>query len=125
MLYYMMTNSSAVVLGQRLNNLKGTAGKECILTYRTVAQDIAKRRAFREVLRFHAALSDRNRLLALSLLKYRSELCACEIQAALGISHPAVSHQMGILVSAGLVEKERSGKWIHYRLTPKGAEVVP
>ena len=53
-------------------------------------------------------------------MRKSGELCACEIQAALGLSHPAVSYHMSMLVQAGLVRSERRGKWIHYTLTPEG-----
>lgn len=73
----------------------------------------------------HAALADRSRLTAVALLARADELCNCEIQAALDLSHATVSHHMGILRDAGLVESQRAGKWVYYRLTDAGRTVAP
>ena len=73
------------------------------------------------------ALSDPTRVRILSLLKSRGRsccdliarnepgLCACDIQKAVGLSQAAVSHHMGLLRRAGLVEAEKRGRWIYYR----------
>jgi ArsR family transcriptional regulator len=73
------------------------------------------------------ALSDPTRVKILSLLKAkgrsccdlisRSEpgLCACDIESAVKLSQAAVSHHMGLLRRAGLVEAEKRGRWIYYR----------
>lgn len=43
-------------------------------------------------------------------------VCACDIVALLGVSPSTVSHHMGILRKAGLVEGEKRGLWMHYTL---------
>jgi ArsR family transcriptional regulator len=43
-------------------------------------------------------------------------VCACDVEDMLGLSQPAVSHHLKILVQAGLVEAEKSGRWVYYRL---------
>ena len=43
-------------------------------------------------------------------------VCACDLQGPLGLSQPAVSHHLKILVQAGLVLTEKSGKYVYYRL---------
>jgi len=121
----MMTAANVVALGQRLHKLTGVPDAECVPRYRTMAASLGREPAFGKALGRFVAVADRRRLLALAMLKRKGELCACEIQAALGVSHPAVSHQMGILVRAGLVERDRRGKWIHYRLTSDGADILP
>ncbi len=121
----MMTAASFVALNQRLHKLTGEPEKECVFTYRTLAEEVGRYPAFESALQRYAAVADKGRLLALSLLKRKGELCSCEIQAALGVSHPAVSNQMAILLRAGLVVRERRGKWVHYRLSPGGAAVAP
>ena len=73
------------------------------------------------------ALSDPTRVKILSLLKDRGRscceliarnepgLCACDIETAVKLSQAAVSHHMGLLRRAGLVEAEKRGRWIYYR----------
>jgi ArsR family transcriptional regulator len=73
------------------------------------------------------ALADPTRLKILSLLKAKGRsccdliarnepgLCACDIEQAVGLSQAAVSHHMGLLRRAGLVEAEKRGRWMYYR----------
>ena len=113
------------VLGERLARLTGTAASCCLPEYASVASSIRRSRGFTDSLRRLKALSDENRLLAAALLRRRGELCACEIQAATGLTHATVSHHMGVLVDAGLVEVRRQGKWMYYRLKENADQVLP
>jgi ArsR family transcriptional regulator len=73
------------------------------------------------------ALADPTRLKILDLLKARGKsccdliareergLCACDIEAAVGLSQAAVSHHMDLLRRSGLVEAEKRGRWMFYR----------
>ena len=65
-------------------------------------------------------LSDGTRLQILWLLCH-SEECVCNIAAAVGMSMPAVSHQLRNLKQAGLIRSRREGKEVYYSLmdTPK------
>ena len=45
-----------------------------------------------------------------------SELCVCDIAAALGMTKSAVSHQLRFLRDADLVKNRREGKSIFYSL---------
>jgi ArsR family transcriptional regulator, arsenate/arsenite/antimonite-responsive transcriptional repressor len=72
------------------------------------------------------ALGDPTRLKILELLKAKGRsccelisptekgLCACDVEAAVGLSQAAVSHHMGLLRRAGLVVAEKRGRWIFY-----------
>ncbi len=80
------------------------------------------------------ALGDSTRLRILELLRSRGKsccrlisrrergLCACDIEEAVGLSQAAVSHHMGLLRRAGLVEAEKRGRWMHYRRNEEGLE---
>ena len=73
------------------------------------------------------ALSDGKRLRILDLLKARGAsccslvgsdeagLCACDLEEALGVSQSVVSHHMDALCRAGLVLREKRGRWMYYR----------
>ncbi|MDR5710048.1 MAG: helix-turn-helix domain-containing protein [Armatimonadota bacterium] len=63
-----------------------------------------------------AALGDPARLLALRLLARWGTLCVCQLQAALLLSQPTVSHHLKVLREAGLVEAQRRGPWVYYRI---------
>lgn len=43
-------------------------------------------------------------------------VCACDLEPLLGLAQPTVSHHMKILVQAGLVSSEKSGRWVYYRI---------
>ena len=60
-------------------------------------------------------LGDSNRLRILSVLASR-ESCVCDLAASLNMSESAVSHQLRILRSMGLVSHEKRGRKVFYRL---------
>jgi predicted DNA-binding transcriptional regulator len=112
-------------LMERLGRLKD--GEECgdLPEYEIIAKGIRSSASFISSLARIKALSDENRLLCVLLLRRHSELCACEVQAATGLTHATVSHHMGVLVAAGLVRSRREGKWMYYSLTTRGGPLVP
>lgn len=62
------------------------------------------------------ALANKHRLRILELLKL-GVVCSCELEFALKLSQPTVSHHLKKLASAGLVELVREGKWNKIQLT--------
>lgn len=88
------------------------------------AGEIRKREELDRTLETGKALSDKNRLTVLQLLVENEQLCACQVQAALGVTHATVSHHMGILDEAGLVESERRGAWVYYGPTDRARAVL-
>ena len=67
------------------------------------------------------ALSAESRVRIVRLLAKRT-LCVGALSNLVGISAGAVSQHLRILKGAGLVEAERLGYFIHYRLAPGAAE---
>ena len=67
-----------------------------------------------------AALADPVRLRIVSMLMAAPEgsSCGCDLEEPLGLSQPTVSHHLKVLREAGLVEGERRGRWVHYRVVP-------
>jgi ArsR family transcriptional regulator, arsenate/arsenite/antimonite-responsive transcriptional repressor len=68
------------------------------------------------ITRLFRALGDETRVRIVALLTH-GELCVCHIEAALGLSQPNVSRQLGVLRSAGVVAPRREGNWIYYRIS--------
>ncbi|HEX6348218.1 MAG TPA: metalloregulator ArsR/SmtB family transcription factor [Candidatus Dormibacteraeota bacterium] len=63
------------------------------------------------------ALADPTRLTMLAALwKAEAPICICDFTGSLDLSQPTISHHMGKLKEAGLVESEKTGIWIYYRL---------
>lgn len=65
------------------------------------------------------ALSDPARLRLLSLIASCGEVCGCELVDDIGVSQPTLSHHLKVLTEAGLLQRERRGKWIHYKVVPE------
>ena len=64
------------------------------------------------------ALADPTRLQMLGALKRSSQpVCICDFTAAFDLSQPTISHHMGKLRDAGLVEVTKVGIWAYYRLS--------
>ncbi len=62
------------------------------------------------------ALADPVRLRIVSLVSSAGEVCACDLPEVLGRSQPTVSHHLGQLVKAGILEREQRGKWAWFRI---------
>lgn len=45
-----------------------------------------------------------------------AELCGCDLAALLGVSRPAVSHQLRLLKNLRLVKYHREGQMVYYAL---------
>ncbi len=66
------------------------------------------------------ALADPTRLtMVASLVKADAPICICDFTAGLELSQPTISHHMAKLKEAGLVESEKHGIWVYYRLRDK------
>jgi len=44
------------------------------------------------------------------------QVCVCDLEAALPVKQPTVSHHLRLLRSAGLIDCERHGLWAYYFL---------
>ena len=64
-------------------------------------------------------LADPARLRLLSMISELGESCACDLPGPLGLSQPTVSHHLKVLFEAGLLDRERRGRWVHYRPVPE------
>jgi ArsR family transcriptional regulator len=67
------------------------------------------------------ALADPVRLRLLSLVASRQdgEACICDLNAAFELSQPTISHHMKVLHEAGLVDRDKRGVWVYYRVRPQ------
>jgi ArsR family transcriptional regulator len=69
------------------------------------------------------ALGDPRRAMIVDMLSC-GELCACKILEKFELSQPTLSHHMKLLCECGLVKARNEGKWTHYSLDPKAAEMA-
>jgi ArsR family transcriptional regulator len=70
------------------------------------------------------ALSDPVRLRLLSVVASHSggEACVCDISAGITVGQPTVSHHLKVLRNAGLLDSERRGSWVYYRVIPEALQ---
>ena len=61
----------------------------------------------------------RLQMLNLIATQPNQEVCACELVEPLGLAQPTVSHHLKVMYKAGLLERERRGTWIYYRVLPE------
>ena len=72
--------------------------------------------------RFFQALADPTRLAIVRELAGAPEVCACDFTSCCDVRQPTVSHHLKVLREAGVVETERRGTWIYYRLAPAATD---
>lgn len=72
------------------------------------------------------ALADPLRLRMLSFITTdpRGESCVCDLLALGDVSQPTVSHHLKVLKDAGLLDSERRGTWVWYRIVPSRKNAV-
>ncbi len=73
-----------------------------------------------------AALADPVRLRLVSLLATADggAVCACDLVEPVGKSQPTVSHQLKVLVEAGLATSEKRGRNVWYGVVPAALEAL-
>ena len=61
------------------------------------------------------ALADPVRLQLLSLIAAapNATACSCDLEEPVGKSQPTVSHHLSVLADAGLISKEKVGRWVN------------
>src|SRR5258708_29870741 len=77
-----------------------------------------------ELAQVFRALGDPVRLRLVSLIGAREggEVCVCDLTSAFDLSQPTISHHLKVLREAGLIDSERRGTWVYYRLVPAALE---
>jgi ArsR family transcriptional regulator len=62
------------------------------------------------------SLADPTRLRLLNLLAQTGDVCVCELADVLRLPQYTVSRHLQILREVGLVDDQREGKWVYYRI---------
>src|SRR3954453_14782291 len=72
------------------------------------------------------ALGDPVRLRLLSMIASAGggEVCVCALTGAFHLTGPTISHHLRVLREVGLVDSDRRGTWVYYRLIPAGLTVL-
>lgn len=64
---------------------------------------------------FFKMFGDATRIKILYVLS-KDEMCVCDLASTLGMTSPAISHQLRLLKGTRLITSQRRGKSVYYRL---------
>jgi ArsR family transcriptional regulator len=71
------------------------------------------------------ALGDPVRLRLLSMIACAGdEICVCDLTGSFAVGGPTISHHLKVLREAGLVDSERRGTWVYYRVRTEALRVL-
>src|SRR5688572_24750080 len=64
------------------------------------------------------ALGDpaRLRLLSMVMSSKDGEACVCDLTESFDLSQPTISHHLKVLHDAGLLDRDKRGVWVYYRV---------
>jgi ArsR family transcriptional regulator len=79
-----------------------------------------------ELSRVFKAIADPVRLRLLSLIASHAggEACVCDLTDAFELTGPTISHHLKVLREAGVIDGERRGTWIYYRVLPQTLQTL-
>lgn len=69
-------------------------------------------------LTFFKCLAEDTRLKSLLMIAQVNEACVCDLMEALQLDQPKTSRHLAELRKCGLLQDQRRGKWVYYRLHP-------
>lgn len=74
-----------------------------------------------ELAKAFKALADPVRLRLLSLIANAPEgsACSCDLEEPVGKTQSTVSHHLSLLADAGLITKEKVGRWVNCTIVPE------
>ena len=72
------------------------------------------------------ALADPVRLRVLSLIASQpdSEACVCHLTEPIGLSQPTMTHHLQVLHGARILERDKRGAWVYYKIVPDRLEEI-
>lgn len=66
----------------------------------------------------------RLRLVSLISASQEGESCVCDLTDQLDLGQPTVSHHLKVLADAGILHREKRGRWAYYRIEPEPLELL-
>jgi ArsR family transcriptional regulator len=113
----------SIQAGDRALELIPVAGQDAVCSMPLVRDPVGEDAAA-GLARVFRALGDPVRLRLVSLIGAHQggEACVCDLNAAFRLSQPTISHHLKVLREAGIIDSERRGTWVYYRLVPAALE---
>jgi len=66
----------------------------------------------------------RLRLVSLISASQGGESCVCDLTDQLDLGQPTVSHHLKVLTDAGILHREKRGRWAYYRIEPEPLQLL-
>jgi len=106
-----------------VTTLELTATRVCCTPLASEPVSVAEAEAVANALK---ALADPARVRIMSIVSSHvdGEACVCDLQEALGLSQPTVSHHLKVLVEAGFLMRSKRGTWAFYSLVPAALDAI-
>lgn len=79
-------------------------------------QDIEK---FQEISRLLNILGNKTRVAILAIMEKHGDVCACELQPALGLPQPTITTHLRKMYDIGLLKQKEVWKYSYYFINPK------
>ena len=78
-------------------------------------------RAAEQIAPLLKALADPVRLRLMSLIASHEdgEACICDLNTVFDLSQPTISHHLKVLHEVGLLDRDKRGVWVYYRVRPQ------
>lgn len=58
------------------------------------------------------------------LARNEGRVCVCDLEASVPVKQPTVSHHLRLLREAELIESEKVGQWVFYRIRRNAAQAM-
>ncbi|MEM0155822.1 MAG: winged helix-turn-helix domain-containing protein [Thermoplasmataceae archaeon] len=79
---------------------------------------------FEGISRFLNLLGNRTRVAILAVISKYGEVCACELQPALGLPQPTITTHLRKMFDAGLLKQRETWKYSYYFINPRYAGLI-
>jgi DNA-binding transcriptional ArsR family regulator len=88
--------------------------------------DVVTEDAAEQAAKLFKALSDPIRIRLVSLVRRTpgGEACFCDLAEEFAMPQPSLSHHLRVLVTAGILDRERRGTWSWYRIRPEPIQAL-
>ena len=90
---------------------------------RKVLENLPEQETMKDLADFFKVYADTTRIRMLMVLS-QSEMCVCDLAAALGMTQSAISHQLRMLKQMKLVKNRREGKTVFYSLADDHIQTI-
>jgi len=91
-----------------------------------LAREPISQRQAEQIVPLIKALADpvRLRLMSLVVCHEGGEACVCDLNDAFDLSQPTISHHLKVLHESGLLDRDKRGVWVSYRVRTEAMEAL-